>query len=216
MKNFYVELKDKNKYYNDPKSFILHPARILIVGSSGSGKTNCLLNILDLMNCFTKFYIFAKMLGSDPLYDDILIPKLEETEGKHGLSVLEIAENNLDNLPVVEDLDDKEQKIFIFDDLINSSSKELKQIGNYFCMARKKNCTLVFVTQNYFSSPKVVRNNVTTICITTIDSNKDLKLVASDIADCDFERFKAYYDKKDSTLIKTINEVGKNIYITNF
>ena len=37
-----------------------HPYRILIVGSSGSGKTNVLLNLIENQSDIHKIYLYAK------------------------------------------------------------------------------------------------------------------------------------------------------------
>ena len=37
-----------------------HPHRILIVGSSGSGKTNVLLNLIENQTDIDKIYLYAK------------------------------------------------------------------------------------------------------------------------------------------------------------
>jgi len=168
------------------------------------------------MNCFTKYYIYAKMKGCDKLYDDILIPHIQKTESEHNLEILEAYESNLENLPLVADLDDVEQKIFIFDDLINSSSKDLNNIQDYFIMSRKKNCSLVFISQNYYSIPKVIRNNITTVCITKVDSSRDLRLIANDICCDDYDEVREHYNSRKDVFIKTIDGKGKTRYITDF
>ena len=56
--------KEKNKkwpYIPD------HPQRILIIGGSGSGKTNTLLNLINEQNNIDKIYLYAKDL-SKPKY----------------------------------------------------------------------------------------------------------------------------------------------------
>ena len=37
-----------------------HPYRILIVGGSGSGKTNVLLNLIEIQSDIDKIYLYAK------------------------------------------------------------------------------------------------------------------------------------------------------------
>ena len=40
-----------------------HPYRILIIGGSGSGKTNTLLNLINKQNDIDKIYLYAKDLS---------------------------------------------------------------------------------------------------------------------------------------------------------
>ena len=58
-----------------------HPYRILIIGGSGSGKTNALLNLINNQPDIDKIYLYAK----DP-YEakyQLLINKRESTGLKH-------------------------------------------------------------------------------------------------------------------------------------
>ena len=52
-----------------------HPYRILIIGGSGSRKTNVLLNLISQQDGIDKIYLYAKDL-SEPKYE-FLIKKLE-------------------------------------------------------------------------------------------------------------------------------------------
>ena len=73
---------EKNKKHNDKWPFIPdHPYRILITGSSGSGKTNALLNLLKKQDDIDKIYLYAKDL-SEPKYE-FLIKKLEDAGIKY-------------------------------------------------------------------------------------------------------------------------------------
>ena len=59
---------EKNKELNEKWPYIPdHPYRILIVGGSGSGKTNALLNLKKEQNDFEKIYLYARDL-SEPKY----------------------------------------------------------------------------------------------------------------------------------------------------
>ena len=58
-----------------------HPYRILIIGGSGSGKTNALLNLIEDQPDIDKTYLYAR----DPYEDkyQFLINKWESVELKH-------------------------------------------------------------------------------------------------------------------------------------
>ena len=58
-----------------------HPYRILIIGGSGSGKTNTLLNLMNEQKDIDKIYMYAKDL-SDPKYE-YLIKNRENAGMKH-------------------------------------------------------------------------------------------------------------------------------------
>ena len=73
---------ENNKEHNEKWSYIPdHPYRILIIGGSGSGKTNALINLINEQDDIDKIYFYAKDL-SEPKYE-YLIKKGENAGIKH-------------------------------------------------------------------------------------------------------------------------------------
>ena len=73
---------ENNKEHNEKWPYIPdHPYRILIIGGSGSGKANTLLNLINEQNDIDKIYLYAKDL-SEPKYE-ILIKNCENVGIKH-------------------------------------------------------------------------------------------------------------------------------------
>ena len=59
---------ENNKKHNEKWPYIPgHPYRILIIGGSGSGKTNILLNLINEHHDIDKIYLYAKDLN-EPKY----------------------------------------------------------------------------------------------------------------------------------------------------
>ena len=58
-----------------------HPYRIIIIGGSGSGITNALINLINEQNDIDKIYLYARDL-SEPKYE-YLIKKREDVGIKH-------------------------------------------------------------------------------------------------------------------------------------
>ena len=75
-------INDNNNNHNEKWSHILdHPYRILMIGRSGSGKTNTLLNLINEQRDIDKIYLYAKHL-SEPKYE-YLIKSCENVGIKH-------------------------------------------------------------------------------------------------------------------------------------
>ena len=73
---------ENNKKHKEKWPYILdHPYRILIIGGSGSRKTNTLLNLINEQNDIDKIYLYAKDLN-EPKYK-ILIKKRKHSGIKH-------------------------------------------------------------------------------------------------------------------------------------
>ena len=62
-------INENNKEHNEKWPFIpIHPYRILIIGGSGSGKTNVLLNLINEQDEIDKIHLYAKDL-CEPKYE---------------------------------------------------------------------------------------------------------------------------------------------------
>ena len=142
-----------------------HPYRILIIGGSGSGKTNALLNLKNSQSDIDKIYLYAK----DPYKAkyQFLINKRKRTGLVYFNDPKAFIEYSNDMQDVYKNIDeynpDKENKILIvFDDMIADmiNNKKLNSIVTKLLIrGRKLNISLAFVTQSYFKVTKDVRLN---------------------------------------------------------
>ena len=173
-----------------------HPYRILIIGSSGSGKTNLLLNLIENQPDIDKIYLYAK----DP-YESKYQYSFNKREGaginhfKDLKAFIEYSNGMHDVYKNIDDYNpDKENKILIvFDDMIADMihNKKLNSIvTKLFIRGRKLNFSLVFITQSYFKVPKDVQLNTSYFFITKIPNKRELQQTAinhlSDINTKDF------------------------------
>ena len=142
-----------------------HPYRILIIGGSGSGKTNVLLNLVENQPEIDKIYLYVK--DSHEAKYQYLINKREGVGIDHFKDPKAFIEYLNDMHDVYRNIDkynpDKENKILIVsDDLIADMihNKKLNSIvTELFIRDRKLNISLVFIIQSYFKVPKDVRIN---------------------------------------------------------
>ena len=122
--------KEKNPGFNDTQIKLF--TRTLIIGSSGTGKTNCLLNYLKLSgNTFNHIHIVLKQ-DDEPLY-----MHLKNSYKKDDLTIY----ISLEQLPELDKLpkDDEDQDLVIFDDQLGDQ-KGLKgtKIIDYFIREKYK------------------------------------------------------------------------------
>ena len=142
-----------------------HPYKILIIGGSGSGKTNLLLNLIENQPDIDKIYLYAK----DP-YEakyQYLINKREGVginnfnDPKAFIGYSNDMHDDYKNIIYYNP--DKENKVLIvFVDMIADMvhNKKLSSIvTELFIRGRKLN--IVFTAQSYFKVPKDVRLNTT-------------------------------------------------------
>ena len=176
-----------------------HPYRLLIVGGSGSGKTNALLNLINNQPDIDKIYLYAK----DP-YEakyQYLINKLQ----KVGLDDFNdpkacIAYSN-DMQDVYKNIEDyspnKKRKVLVFDDMISDmiNNKRLNPVvTELFIRGRNINISIVFITQSYFKVLKDVRLNSTHFFIMKIPNKRELQEIPlNHSSDIDFKDFVKTY-----------------------
>lgn len=181
MENYYSKLPKKYKsesvdYPNFNKVQIKIPFRMIIAGSSGSGKTNCLINIFNQIGAFSRVWLFARDT-EEPLYR-FFIDVLKEVEKESKTKVIEVY-NDLSEFPDIDKEVDKEQtNLFIFDDLV--LEKDQKMIEQVYIRGRKRNISSVYISQSYFGVPKVVRKNTDYIILKKINTMNDLSKIISE------------------------------------
>ena len=173
---------------NDNKTW---PYRMLIIGPSGSVKTNALLNLIQQdNNIIGKIYLYAKDLD-EPKYQFLI-----EKHGNAGIKNLNDPNafieysNTMDD--VYNNIDDynskrKRKVLIVFDYMIAyvMTNKRFEAIiKELFIKYRKFSISLVFITQSYFSVPKEVRLNSTHYLIMKIHNRREEAINHSADIDC--------------------------------
>ena len=148
-------------------------SRILIVGASGSGKTNALANYLvESPNTFAKIHIVYK--DSQPIYD-LMKEQLKKSVEFYTSPA---------NLPSLSDLRKDQEKednvLVVIDDWVDQAHK-FPNMSDIFLRGRKF-VTIIFISQSYYQVPKFWRSQLTYLILLKLSSDKDLKLVLSDFS----------------------------------
>ena len=159
-------INDNNNNHNEKWPYIPDPPyRILIIGGSGSGKTNTLLNLINEQKNIDKIDLYARDL-SESQYE-YLIKNRENAGIKHLNDSKAFIECSNKMNEVYEDINNynlnRIRKILIvLDDMIADIMANKKFQGilkELLIRCRKINISPVFITQSYFSVPKDVRLN---------------------------------------------------------
>ena len=180
--------KQNNPLYH--QHHIKIPFRMLIVGNSGSGKTSTLMNLIyNMPDTFEEIIICCKS-KAEPIYEF-----LEDKYKKN--KEVKIMEFGKDGLPDIDKMDKEQQRLIVFDDLV--TEKDQKQICEAFIRARKKNCSLCYLSQSYYAVPRLIRANLTYIIIKMVSSLKNLTMILREYSlGVDKKIFKQIYDDATS------------------
>jgi hypothetical protein len=157
-------IDDKFTVNQNPPLLPQHPFRLILCGSAGSGKSTTLLNLL--FGCslgklnYTRVYWYAPDLYEDKT--EYAIRRLRsDLEGKDGKPQIFYG-SSISEIPSPEELDENYQNIIIVDDFICEDNRPLE---NLFIRSRKKNCSLIYLTQSYYKTDPILRLNATYVAL---------------------------------------------------
>lgn len=158
------------------------PFQWVISGGTGAGKTNLLINLIDAIGEFKYIYLFAKLLD-EPLYE-YLIKKYEKRGEKAGEQRI-FYSNDIKDLPDIDEIrktvgDNK--ALLIVDDMVNESSTSLKAVCDSYGIGRKINLSCIFLTQQFYKTPKFVRDNSPVVSIGRLNSVNDLHRISKELS----------------------------------
>ena len=172
MINFYDILPKelKNKELLEKHTNMKIPFRLLIVGASGSGKTNVILNLVKLHSgIYDKIILCVKNID-EPLYQ-YLISKIPKDQ-------IEVITN-------IEELRPPEQyqtlgghSFVIFDDMCLCKNQD--QMAEFYIRCRKLNISVAYLTQSYVKADITIRRNCNYIILKKIPNNRDIIHILND------------------------------------
>ena len=114
---------------------------------------------------FDNIYIFCKS-RDEPLY------KYLSDKSKGLIDVYE----NLEKLPFIHDLKPCNQNLIIFDDMVTDLKKH-RIISEYYIKGRKKSASIMFLSQSYYNTPKIIRHNINYCVILKLGGTRDINSI---------------------------------------
>jgi hypothetical protein len=218
MENFYNK-KEVKKYCSkteNPNYDVHHfdtPFRSLVVAPSGSGKSNFITNLITLFckgkGTYDNIYIFCKC-KDEPLYRYLA----DKSKG-----LIEVFEN-LEKLPALNDLNACKQTLIIFDDMVTDIKKH-PIISEYFIRGRKKGASIMFLSQSFYNTPKIIRQNVNYVVILKLGGTRDINSLLREVSigltkEQLLEMYKEATKIKFDVMIINLEKSGNERYRKNF
>ena len=205
--NFYQHVPKKYLEEISNPNYHLHnldiPFRMCIVAPSGSGKTNFLLNLIKVFSqgegTFTDITIVTRN-KDEPLYN-YLNGEFQQIQVKEGMS----------NTPKLDDMDKRYNHLVCWDDLV--LSKNLQPVEEYYMRARKKSCSVIFLSQSYYDIPKFIRKNSTYLVLLDLGGSKREKTAIMNewSGDLDKDELNAVFSDATSVKLRPLIITGGKV-----
>ena len=106
-----------------------------------------------------------------------LIQKMRELSSKLGYEILHVSNDEV--MPVTEMDYEDNQKLVIFDDYV--CDKNQRQLIDYFIQGRHKNCSVIYLSQSFYKTPKDIRLNCSHYCLYEFPSSREANRISSEL-----------------------------------
>ena len=138
--------------------------------------------ILTLLS-YDEIFLYAQNLDQEKY--QILMNEMNKMSKVLGFDIMTVSN---DKIIPIKDLDyEDNQKLVIFDDYV--CEKNQKEIVDYFIQGRHKNCSVIYLSQSFYKTPKDIRLNCSHFCIYDFPSSRERNMISSEIG-VDKEKFK--------------------------
>ena len=71
------------------------------------------------------------------------------------------------------------QKVVIFDDYV--CDKNQRELIDFFIQGRHKNCSVIYLSQSFYKTPKDIRLNCSHYCIYDFPSSTERNMISSEL-----------------------------------
>ena len=160
--------------------------RMFICGNSGSGKTNLLYHMLikPLLH-YDECYLYAKNLEQEKYQNLMNIMNEISRNDDVGYDIINVSTDKI--IPISDIAYEDNQKLIIFDDYV--CEKNQRQIVDYFIQGRHKNCSVIYLSQSFYKTPRDISLNCSHYCIYEFPSSKERNMISLELG-VDKEKFK--------------------------
>lgn len=150
------------------------PARVVVSGRSGGGKTNSVLSIIDKYVRPDQLWIYARVPGENKY--NYLEEKFEGDD-RFFLS------DDLGDLPDCNEISKDLRTVIIIDDFdLKKDSKEEQHVRNLFKTCRKTNTSVYFIGHDYHRIPPGIRSQANYAFIYMPESRRALRTLHESVA----------------------------------
>jgi hypothetical protein len=156
-------------------------SRVLIVGGSGTGKTNLIIN----------YMIESSKPKKGTFYEVILVYKTDEVLYqmlKNKFKDKLITYKDIKDVPepeswedmMTKDPEDRLERLIIFDDFVaDKDRKTIDKLKKYCEFGRKKGLTQFYLTQSYYETNSFMRLQMNYILLLNLPNFRNLKMIIS-------------------------------------
>ena len=198
MTNFYEKCDDDTnevyRYPNEDQIKIKLPMRAVVLGPSGTGKTNLAVNLIPAIGIWKKIIILAKNLDQ-PLYH-FVTKRIAEIKKEEKIEIELLKIDNIKDMPPIDSFSPKVNTLLIVDDFVADDPKSLIPLNEIWMRGRGKGISPVFISQSYYDTPKMIRKNSDYLLVKELGNPLDLSRIAREYAlGCTAKEIAAKYEK---------------------
>ena len=154
-----------------------------------------------------RFIFYANNLDQEKYQN--LMNKMNEMSRTVGYDIMNVINDKI--IPINDTDYEDNQKLVIFDDY--ACKKNQRQIVDYFIQGRHKNCSVTYLSQSFYKTPRDIRLNCSHYCIYEFPSSRGRNMISSELG-VDKEKFKKATKELYSFLYvdKPKKKIKKNFY----
>ena len=124
---------------------------------------------------YDEIYLYDKNLDQEKYQK--LMNKMNEISRNVGYDIMTVSN---DKIIAIGDMDyEDNQKLVIFDDYV--CEKYRRQIVDYFIQGRHKNCSVIYLSQSFYKTPRDIRLNCSHNCVFEFPSSRERNMISSEL-----------------------------------